>query len=304
MYLHKDRELFKEIVDAASVFLKISVEAVEKDYYVTTILKELSQIESFPCVFKGGTSLSKCYHCINRFSEDIDITFTEHLGEARRKKLKYKVIKPIADKLGLVIRNWEAIESDRDYNAYFLSYDSVSGYLDDVIRPEVKLETALVSYAFPTEIKSVGSLIEEYLMLHNVEIVKEFGLEAFDMRVQSLNRTFVDKVFALCDYYMEGRSKRYSRHLYDLYKLRPLVQIDDELRKLVLEVRKHRSGLLVCPSAKSNVDIREKIYEFCYNDFYKSDYKSITDYFTVDFVSYEEVICNVKEIADGLFGEE
>lgn len=38
-------------------------------------------------MFKGGTSLSKAFHVIDRFSEDIDITFTEHLGESRRKKL-------------------------------------------------------------------------------------------------------------------------------------------------------------------------------------------------------------------------
>ena len=49
---------------------------IEKDYYVTMILRLLSeQLEL--CVFKGGTSLSKGFHVINRFSEDIDITFNE-----------------------------------------------------------------------------------------------------------------------------------------------------------------------------------------------------------------------------------
>ena len=64
--------------------LEVSEDIVEKDYYVTLILKKLSEIE-YPVVFKGGTSLSKVFGVIDRFSEDIDITFTEHLGEGRRK---------------------------------------------------------------------------------------------------------------------------------------------------------------------------------------------------------------------------
>ncbi|NBH74225.1 nucleotidyl transferase AbiEii/AbiGii toxin family protein [Clostridiaceae bacterium] len=301
MYLHEDRELFKETIGAASDYLGVSQETVEKDYYMTMILKHLSQTGELPCVFKGGTSLSKCFHCIDRFSEDIDITFTEHLGEARRKRLKYKILKPIAERLGLVIRNWDMIESDKDYNAYFFSYKPVSEYLNDAIRPEVKLETALISYAFPTEIKSVSSLSYEYLFIDNGDIVQQYGLYPFDMRVQSLNRTFVDKIFALCDYYIEGKAKRYSRHLYDLYKLRGLVAMDEELMSLVSEVRKHRSRLPICPSAKPGIDVHRVIYEFCSKDFYKADYETITDYFISEAIPYEETIRNMQEIADKLF---
>ena len=97
MYLHKEnRELFRDAILLASQKLEVSEDIVEKDYYVTLILKKLSTIE-YPVVFKGGTSLSKAFHVIDRFSEDIDITFTEHLGESRRKKLKYNILKPIAE---------------------------------------------------------------------------------------------------------------------------------------------------------------------------------------------------------------
>lgn len=301
MYLHEDREFFKEVIDAASDYLEVSKETVEKDYYVTMILKKLSEIKELSFVFKGGTSLSKCFHCIDRFSEDIDITFTEHLGEARRKRLKYKVLKPIADDLGLIIKNWNRIESDKDYNVYFLSYEPVMEYPDDVIQSEVKLETSLISYAFPIEVRSVGNLMNDYLSVKNKELIDEYDLAPFDMRVQSLSRTFIDKVFALCDYYMAGKSKRYSRHLYDLYKLKPLVPMDDELKKLLSEVRVHRSNLAICPSAKPDVDVRKMIYEFSENDFYKADYNRITDYFTSEVVSYEKTIRNIKEIADELF---
>ena len=86
------------------------------------ILKELVQ-RNTNVVFKGGTSLSKAYHVIDRFSEDIDITFEESLGEARRKKIKYQLLQPISEDLDLAIDNWKSIESDKDYNHYDFSYD-------------------------------------------------------------------------------------------------------------------------------------------------------------------------------------
>lgn len=301
MYLHENRELFEELIDASSDYMGVNRETIEKDYYVTILLRKLAETQRLPCVFKGGTSLSKCFHCIDRFSEDIDITFTEHLGKARRKQLKYNVMKPIADELGVSIRNWDNIESNKDYNAYYFSYRPISEYAEEAIRPEVKLETALISYAFPTEIKSVGNILYDYLMYDNRELIEEFGLAPFDMRVQSLSRTFIDKVFALCDYYMEGKSKRYSRHLYDLYKLFPLITFDDELIKLVTEVRQHRSTLSICPSAQPDVNIYEKIMSFCDDDFYKEDYDNVTRYFISEMIPYENIINNMKEIADKLF---
>jgi predicted nucleotidyltransferase component of viral defense system len=50
----------------------------------------------YKVVFKGGTSLSKAFGIIDRFSEDIDITFAEHLGESRRKHLKYEILKRVS----------------------------------------------------------------------------------------------------------------------------------------------------------------------------------------------------------------
>lgn len=74
MYLHEDKELFREIIESASDLLHEDIAIIEKDYYVTMILKLLSEMTD-NIVFKGGTSLSKGYHIINRFSEDIDVTF-------------------------------------------------------------------------------------------------------------------------------------------------------------------------------------------------------------------------------------
>lgn len=97
------------------------------------------------------------------------------------------------------------------------------------------------SYAFPVENLAVTSYIYQYLMGEDeTELIDEFELHPFTMRVQSLTRTYIDKVFALCDYYIQGKSKRYSRHLYDLYKMQSRIIYNVDFKNLVAEVREHR----------------------------------------------------------------
>lgn len=304
MYLHEDKELFKDIIEQVSNEMGRTLIVVEKDYYVTLILKLLSEQLS-NCVFKGGTSLSKGFRAIDRFSEDIDITFDEHIGESRRKKLKNIVLKGISEELGMPIVNWESIQSDRDYNAYHFSYNSVFDPGDERVLQFVKLETALGSYSFPTEIVEIGNYIGDYLeKKQRSEMAVRFQLNKFSMKLQALERTYIDKIFALCDYYLQGKSKRYSRHLYDIYKLTPRMKFDSEFVRLVNEIRGHRAKMAVCPSAKEDADITALLREFCGNDFYKEDYQSITSYFAADYVSYESVISNILHIADtGFFGK-
>lgn len=75
MYLHKEnRELFCNAILLASQKLEVSEDIVEKDYYVTLILKKLSLIE-YPVVFKEGASLSKAFHVIDRLERLPFISF-------------------------------------------------------------------------------------------------------------------------------------------------------------------------------------------------------------------------------------
>lgn len=297
MYLHRDRETFRDIVGQAADSSGRTPAVVEKDYYVTLILKLLSE-QLDKCVFKGGTSLSKGFHVVDRFSEDIDITFNEHIGESRRKKLKNVVLKGISEELGMPVANWEDIQSDRDYNAYLFSYESVFGLWDDRLPQYVKLETALGSYSFPTQVVEIRNYIGDYLEGRGrTDLAEQFSLGRFSMNLQSLERTYIDKVFALCDYYLQGRSKCCSRHLYDIYKLTPLIKFDDGFAVLIGEVREHRSRMQVCPSAKDAVDVSAVIMEFCDNSFYREDYQAITSYFAADAVPYDEAIGQMRALA-------
>jgi predicted nucleotidyltransferase component of viral defense system len=74
MKLHQDIKLFSDLLRAASQHLDIKLEFVEKDYWITLILSRLANSKYVDeSVFKGGTSLSKAYDLIDRFSEDVDI---------------------------------------------------------------------------------------------------------------------------------------------------------------------------------------------------------------------------------------
>lgn len=298
MYLHEEKETFREIIEQVAENTGRAAVVIEKDYYVTMILRMLSQSLS-NVVFKGGTSLSKGFKVINRFSEDIDITFDEHLGEARRKKLKNVVLKSISDELSMPISNWNATQSDRDYNAYYFTYESVWTLEDDRMLSSVKLETALGSYAFPNEIVTIRNYIGDFLKKKKrSDLAEKFMVNEFEMKLQSIERTYIDKIFALCDYYIQDKSKRYSRHLYDIFKLTDQIDFDDTFVKLYGEIREHRRKMKNCPSAKEGVNIPSIINEFCDNSFYKDDYQAITSYFSDDYVAYEDTINQMKKIAD------
>ena len=297
MFLHNDKELFKDVIVATAVDQNRPVAIVEKDYYVTMILKLLAQVEP-RCVFKGGTSLSKCHHVIERFSEDIDITFSDTLTQGQRRKLKNDTIDNISKVLDLPIVNWDETRSRRDYNCYMFDYEPIEGEVEKSLLAGVKMEVALGSIAFPTVKMPVDSYVYQYLSKENMEIIREFGIEPFEMTLQSLERTFADKVFAICDYYMEGKVKRHSRHIYDLYMLLPKISLDAEYKELVSEIRKHRAKMSICPSAQPEVNVSEVLKEIIDKEIYKADYKEITTYFQNQPLEYEKAISVLKTILD------
>lgn len=304
MYLHKEnKELFRDIISIVSERKNVTTDIVEKDYYVTMILYLLSQKE-IEVIFKGGTSLSKAYGVIDRFSEDIDITFKEHLGESRRKKLKYNILKPIAEDLEIEIKNWKDIESDKNYNHYDFYYNSVSDNSNfSGLSPFVKLETALMSYSFPTERRQISNYIYDTLKNEEPELIKKYNLIPFEMSVQCINRTLADKIFAICDYYLQGKAQRNSRHLYDIFKLLNYVEIDEEFVELMMKVREHRKtvGEKIAPAANENVDILQLAREIYDSRFYENDYHNTTENIISDEIDYSIVIERYIQVVKELF---
>ena len=302
-WLHENKEEFRNAVLFAADQNRLAPAAVEKDYYVTLILKGLKERLPF-IVFKGGTSLSKCHKVINRFSEDIDVTIDTKLSQGQMGKVK-DAIKAVAEELGLTIPNIDETRSRRSYNKYLLAYDSVIEKLNDDLQPMVILETSFAEVSFPTVILPVHSYIGDMMEMEAPEMLEPYGLLPFEMKVQGIDRTMIDKVFAICDYYMKGDVRRHSRHIYDIYKLLPMIPLDDEFGNLVKEVREVRAkNVSICHSAQPGVDVPGVLMEIVEKDIYRADYESVTSRILEEQIPYDLVIDAVKEIAaSGKFEE-
>ena len=96
----------------------------------------------------------------------------------------------------------------------------------------------------------VHSYIGDMMIEEAPEEIKNFRLDSFEMKVQGLDRTLVDKVFAICDYYMQDRVKKHSRHIYDIYKLLPVIPQNEEFKNLIKNVRSVRAMTNICLSAQ------------------------------------------------------
>ncbi len=93
MNLHNDEELFNQVIDFTAEYLNISRIYVEKDYWVTLVLKSISQSTYFEnIIFKGGKFLLKTYKIIDRFSEDIDLAIINSGKSSNQMKQLIKLI--------------------------------------------------------------------------------------------------------------------------------------------------------------------------------------------------------------------
>lgn len=112
------------------------------------------------------------------------------------------------------------------------------------------------------------------------------------MNVQSLERTFIDKVFAICDYKIENMMGGDSRHLYDIAKIISKINFNNNLKELISLVRLDRSKSKNNPSANPKYNINDILKDVINTGFYESDYKNITEKLLYDNMTYDEAIDN------------
>ncbi|MDA2067871.1 nucleotidyl transferase AbiEii/AbiGii toxin family protein [Bacillus cereus] len=300
MNLHKDVENFKIVLQTAAAEIGLNAFQVEKDYYVSLLLKELSQIEDVEIVFKGGTSLSKCYNIIDRFSEDIDITIrfpSQKAGAGLRKRLKYGIIGCI-ERLGMKLLNADTIQSDRDFNKYNVSYNKLFDSEEHMV-PHIIIETLVVFQPFPCEEREVSNYVTKYLESEEeFTVIQEYDLKPFKMEIQTIDRTFIDKLFAICDYHLKGDYDRFSRHIYDVHKIWHSDFLKkDELNSLIDQVIEARQTLgkntLSCQEKAKPNDILQEIIDTAV---FKDDYNAVTTNFLFNVVEYEVAINTLQEI--------
>lgn len=291
MHLHKDKNIYQEIVHVTADEMGIPEEYVDKDYFVSLLLKKIIK-ESPNIIFKGGTSLSKCYGVINRFSEDIDITLSLTSNASNRDKRDLKnAINSAIEKADMKLYNPKEIYTRRNFNKYEVEYDTTIG-TGEILKPHLLIETYLFIKSFPFERKRVNNYILKYLKKEGyLDLIKQYELDSFYINVQSIERTFIDKVFIICDYHESGSYTQNSRHLYDLHKIWENSTFNyDELAELFYEVAVvRRKSNHINRSSVRDYPLRNTLRNILENDFYKDDYNSNTLYLLYDQVDYQVV---------------
>lgn len=260
--------------------------AVEKDLWVTTMLQFVFTLPyADKLVFKGGTSLSKVWRLIERFSEDIDLAIDPACmgveGELTVKKLKKlrKVsssfvkerflhdLENVIASHGLQdICRIEAEpdgEGDKVYpepRKLYIYYRSLlSGEEDKYLHPAVVLEIGARSLIEPASSHKIKSLITESFDI-NASVVDP------DITVAVKEKTFLEKAFLLHELFSVGNpnitdARRRSRHLYDLEKMMDMdfaIQAisDNELWNTI---HRHREVFTKMKDVDYSPDIRKRI---------------------------------------------
>jgi hypothetical protein len=277
---------WKEIIETVARETGRAELMVEKDTIQSLFLLEISKSD-LPFVFKGGTSLSKAHNLIDRFSEDIDLSMNVRPTASERKTSKEYIL-DVAGQLGLVLHNADEVKSRHDYNRYVFHYLS----LFSDIPMEIIIETSYYQGVYPIETHEVGSFVGRFCDDMHINMPIPFEASRFEMNVQSLSRTFVDKVFAVCDYRIQNMQDRDSRHLYDICKLLKHVKLDGVMSELADIVRDDRMLSKNNPSAQLEYIIPDMLKEIIATRFYEADYRNITQKLLYEDFGYDYVIEN------------
>lgn len=233
MKLHTNAALFEEILDAASqpvTYGGLGIEElfIEKDYWISKVLKQLSIVDTWQrVIFKGGTSLSKVYGIGNRFSEDIDIAISDakSLSENQLKKLMSRTEHGMADGLTPIDIPGRSRKTSLYRKSYY-SYPRISalGINAAVNAGQILIETNAFANPYPHGIHTISSFITSFLEKHHAfDIIKQYGLEPFPLPVLDKRRTLTEKLVSLMRYSLADEPlpalQAKIRHIYDLHYL-------------------------------------------------------------------------------------
>lgn len=227
-----------DIFQAVSNKTGMPVFAVEKDWWVSKTLSIIFGMDiAKHLVFKGGTSLSKAWKLIERFSEDIDLAIDKEFFGVRNEPSRSKLT-ALRKSAGLYssgiffeelqsrfveegfqelkFKVIDAQDSDQDPRIIEIHYPNLvetPGY----ILPRIQIEIGCRSLREPFSIQTFGSLVDE------VYADRDFVEPLFKVPTVNAERTFLEKIFLLHEEFKRPVDKRrvgrLSRHLYDVYQM-------------------------------------------------------------------------------------
>lgn len=222
--LHQ-RQDFGDLLVTAGERLGMNPALIEKDYWVTEALRVVATTHADGVVFKGGTSLSKAWGLIKRFSEDIDLLIRqdESTGGTGMSRDRYmRAIEAAVAEVDGLEPVAEGARSERGVSrTSVFTYEPRTALLRG-LRPTIILEMGIRGGAHPTEVRPLRSLMN--IAIESGEFLDD-TLESFEMTVLHPHRTIVEKLFAVhsaAELWYEGRStavQRQGRHFYDVHFL-------------------------------------------------------------------------------------
>lgn len=220
MRLHEDKDAFRALLSNIAMRTSIREDIIEKDYYLTMMLWELSgKQDVLPAYFKGGTALYKALGEMVRFSEDIDLTVEiRDCSTSQGKK-----------RLELAANGYNALprtkEKSRENNRRG-SITSVYEYTpatavdaDDALQRfgYVKVEATSFTVSEPFEPLEIAPLLYDKATEEEKQILKEhYGVGAFCINTIRLERIFADKILAAEFYYQRREYLDVAKHIFDL----------------------------------------------------------------------------------------
>lgn len=236
MLLHEDKDSFEYLLTSVSIRSGIDSTILEKDYYVTVFLGQLAEKQAAGCkaFFKGGTALYKFLRRVGRFSEDIDITVdTSGLNRTQNDKQLALVTKKYVGFERLVD---EGVTNKQNVLSVY-AYDSLNErFSKDTLDRfgKVKVEATSFTISEPVEDLEVSSLLYDFATDAEKKIMKKnFNIHPFCVKSITLERMFIDKLFAaeayVCRLDHEDKGLEASKHLYDLSVMSRLPRIQSFL---------------------------------------------------------------------------
>lgn len=297
----------------------ISEAVVEKDYWVTYFLDYLFNENKWKeyFTFKGGTSLSKCFGIIQRFSEDIDLILDWRV-------LGYDKLEP-----WLIRSNTKQDKFNKDINEKterFLKEDFLTELVKDFSQEDFEFEidsldpqTVLFSYPkiFDSNYLSqtirleIGSLAA-WTPATNISIIPIIGdayanifKEKTNIRTVSVERTFWEKATILHHEVNRPESSkmphRYARHYYDMYKIANSKYKDKAIKdkELLRKVTEFKMKFYPRKWAKYEDAMDSKLRlvpdKFRFLEL-ENDYKAMSEMIYGEYPSFEEIIKILKEL--------
>jgi hypothetical protein len=244
MVAFRNTSEFKPTVGAAAERLNISATAIEKDYWVSEVLRALAAKHYGDFVFKGGTSLSKGFRIVERFSEDVDILILND-GASRGKtdRLMKEMGRAAAEGVGGSLVPVGSSETGR-HRSYEVAYPT-SNAPTTLISTTVLLEMGVRGGPQPHESVAIGSLLGDLLEAAGTATGEFSDLRPFEILALHPGRTLLEKFVLVHELSKKTEDElanvmigRIGRHFYDIYELLDDTRVLELLanRELVSEV--------------------------------------------------------------------